>query len=889
MSQQLKLKIAGLYTNPNDLSSVPEGALAVANNVVIEKESIVETRKGQNFYGNKLNLPSGQINKLFNYKRALLVHADNTLSYDSDNNGNWVAYTGTYLAPEVATQIRSLESNRNFYFTTSKGIFKLDTLTSTPMQSGAPRGLDGSGVVTGSVGFMPDDTQVAYRVVWGYKDASSNLIIGSPSQRIIVSNSAGASRNVNVTFTIPARVTSNWFYQVYRSSPTGSITSSPDDNLQLVLEKTPTAGEITARELTVLDNTPEDLKGATLYTSPSQQGIAQANEEPPLAKDVAVFKNHAFYANCKSKQRLTLTLISVGSNSLKFKTSPGDRSNTSNILSNLSGTSDMRVGMRVIGTDIPLDTRIASIDSATQITMTEAATSTATGMSLEFQDRLSISTVDYFAGSTQNVSLNQFKVETSLTPAENINETALSIIEVVNKTLDNTTVYAYYLSGFNDLPGKIQIEEIELGGADFPVTSTAGSSFSPTLPTTGTTVNSDNDERANRIYISKVSQPEAVPLLNSLDIGSQDFPILRAIALRDSIFVFKADGIYRITGESVGNFRVTLFDSTSVLRAPESAVAFNNQVFTFSDQGVIAVSDTGVAVVSRPIEDQLLEISSEQYTNFETATFAVAYESSRQYILFTVTQTADSYATQAYVYNSFTKTWTRWNMNRSCGIVNRRDNKLYMGHPTNDYVYKERKNFNLSDYSDEQYEIEITNVDETLISVADANNVSIGQTLKQGFRESVILSIDGNVLTVNNILGYANGIAEVHTPIATEIKWVPMDIENPGILKRFREITLLFRDAAFIEASVGFSTNFSPDVTSVSIRPISKGSFGSTLFGSDPFGGGIGGSQALRTLVPLEKARGSWLNISVSTAQAFTSFSLSGISIVFNSMTERFK
>jgi len=36
----------------------------------------------------------------------------------------------------------------------------------------------------------------------------------------------------------------------------------------------------------------------------------------------------------------------------------------------------------------------------------------------------------------------------------------------------------------------------------------------------------------NRIYYSKFQQPEAVPIVNFIDVGSKDTQILRVIALR---------------------------------------------------------------------------------------------------------------------------------------------------------------------------------------------------------------------------------------------------------------------------------------------------------------------------------------------------------------------
>ena len=56
MAQELKLKIRGLYTHPNDLSEVPDGALAIADNIVIDEESVAASRRG---FDNAFDLPSG--------------------------------------------------------------------------------------------------------------------------------------------------------------------------------------------------------------------------------------------------------------------------------------------------------------------------------------------------------------------------------------------------------------------------------------------------------------------------------------------------------------------------------------------------------------------------------------------------------------------------------------------------------------------------------------------------------------------------------------------------------------------------------------------------------------------------------------------------------------
>ena len=141
--QKLDLQLRGLYTSPNNLSAVPQGALEVADNVVIDRINIVESRRGQTQYGSPLSIGSSQVKKLFNYASSLILNYDDKMAYDS-GNGNWVTYPGIYIAPSNDYKMRSLEALKNFYYTTSKGIYKIDKLNATPRPAGVVEALSGT-------------------------------------------------------------------------------------------------------------------------------------------------------------------------------------------------------------------------------------------------------------------------------------------------------------------------------------------------------------------------------------------------------------------------------------------------------------------------------------------------------------------------------------------------------------------------------------------------------------------------------------------------------------------------------------------------------------------------------------------------------------------------
>lgn len=891
-SQKLELQFRGLYTAPNNLSGIPQGALSVADNIVIEAKNLISSRRGQTQYGTPLNVSGGQVNKIFNYSSSLIVNYDSKMAYDS-GNGNWIDYSGTYLPPQTGLKMRSLEALKNFYFTTSAGIYKLDSLTGTPKLAGAEKALGGTGATTGSSGFLPDDSAVAYRLVWGYRDANQNLVLGAPSQRVIVANSTGGNKDVSLTFLIPDSITTDYFYQIYRSTTASPATAEPDDEMQLVIEAKPTSGEIAARQFTTTDSTPDSLKRAALYTNPSQEGIANQNSPPPFAVDMDVFKNCAFYANIKQKQSLSLAIIAVSSPALGFAPISGDLIATSVVVTGIASTSDLRAGMRVIGAGIAANTTITSIDSSNQITLSAPATISGTGVSLECQDRLTVSNIDFWAGSTEDATTNTFKVFSGPSPGLNIDDTARSLVDIINISSTNTAIYAYYVSGVEDLPGQILFEERQIGGNQFYATSTAGNSFSPVLSSSGTNVASSNDERQNRVLISKPGQVESVPVYRFFDIGSANFPIQKVVALRDGIFFFKQDGIYRISGETFENFVVTLLDNTVALAVPESAVPFNNQVFCFTTQGIVAVTDSGVRLMSIPIENVLLELSSEQFVNFKSASFGVAYESSRNYMFFTVSSENDTFATQAFVYNSLTDSWSRWLMNRTCGIVNPTLNKLFMAQADTGQILIERKTYTANDYADEQYAIIINSIDSaTQFTLADATAVSVGMTLVQGILKQLVVDVDqlANTVTVASTENFQPGAAIVYTPIQNRIQWTPIDVENPGILKQFSEVTFMFKAAAFQSIDATFATNVSTSGTTVPIaNNPAVGGWGTFSWGGDAWGGAFGSQSVLRTYVPRDKQRGSWLDLSLRTEEAFTGFSLQGVSVVFNPMSTRIR
>jgi hypothetical protein len=818
--QVLNLKIAGLFTNPNQFSEIPEGALIQADNIQIDKGSVAEPRRGQAKYGQMPSSYTGTIDALFEYDDKLLASYDNKIAYDN-GSGTFTAYTDPYSA-QSGYRIKSTKANKNFYFTTTQNIKKISVLTDQPISAGVPRALDASlSVVAGS--FLPNNKSVCYRFVWGYRDANDNLLLGAPSGRAVIVHESGGTKDVSVTLYIPDNILEGYFFQAYRSAIVDKDIV-PSDDLQLVYEGVATSTDVNINGyVTFTDITPDDLRGAALYTNPTQEGILQANEEPPCAIDIATFKNMTFYANTKSKQNIFITLIAVSS-------TPSSPSTTK----------------------------------------------------LVYDDTITINSITYTAKATENSGSGHFAIPSSGTDASRIADTAKSLVKIIN--LRQANVSAYYISNFGDLPGKIQIIANDYSLPQFAVISSKAQCWNPVLPSSGTDNSSTNDVNPNRIYFSKTQQPEAVPILNYLDAGVATDPIFRIIPLRDSVFVLKANAIFRIIGEDPTSLRISLFDNTVSLIATESAVEMNNQIYCYTDQGIVAVSDNGIQIISRQIEDQIQQ--SEILSNFQTLSFGVSYEVDRKYIFYCKKIETDTYPTHAYVFNFFTNAWTKYINNRSCGITY--DNRLYMG-GVDGYIYRERKQLNSSDYVDDVYNVTINSISGNVITLQDATDVAVNMVLSKGNIYSVITVVNGNNITVESGVGFTAGSAFVYEAIESIIQWSQNSIQNPGILKHFREVTMLFRTADFSSIELGFSSNFDPNPEYTEVSPLRSDQWGSFPWGTIPWGFGSGLAYPIRTYIPLLKRRASWIFFKVRSKKAQSYFAIQGLSVQYENMSERFK
>jgi len=820
------LQATGVQTNTNKLS-VQAGGLVQADNCVVDKKDVIEIRRGFNPVGGTFAF-AGSGDNLYVYQGRMLATNGSVMAYDASSNPSnpsWTSYSGSYIPPSGANKIHAVEGvNSNLYFTTSTGVFKIDSVTGTPYLAGGVKALDGVGAVSGVTGWFNNNSNVAYQIVWGYIDANNNTVLGDPSQLINVTNTAGAGRNVDVTFTVPSGLSTSYFWQLYRSAQTNDTSVVAGVQFQLVGQANLTAGQIAALSVTYTDQTPDNLKGAYLYSDNTQQGPLQTNDQPPLAVDMCYWKNMMFYLNISSKQRAYVTMISEGA------------------------PSGVQVG----------DTFVIT-SGATTLTFTGAV--------------------------AQNAALAQFKVDNTSTPATNIDATARNLVACINQYGSNSLVYAYYISGYQQLPGQILLEERAIGGAVFTVTSSRGGAYSPVIPSSGTTYASTNTRQQNGLAISKVGQPEAVPLVNLLPVGAADQAGYRVLPLTDAVYVLKADGVFRVTGDTPSNLVVTVAYPDTIVSVPESAVVLNNSIYAFTNQGIVTINQSEPQLLSFPIEDQLLPLLN--ITNFSTMSYGVAYPADRKYVFACPSVSTDTSPTQEWVYNYITQAWTRWDRTVSGGVVNPNDNKLYFCSVGSAQLVQERKAYTVMDYADDSFACTITNFSVSgttyTVTVDSTARAVVGYSLAQPNAAhpnlpttSVILTIvNSTTLTVADNIQWTPGPAAYYKPINCTAGYAPAHGGFPLYLKHFTMLNFEVDQLTARTLTGQISSDLSPYLEDLSITPILLG-FGDVPFGSESFGGTGFNLQPLAALTPQEKARAHWINVFINQNEALRKFVLAG-------------
>lgn len=275
------------------------------------------------------------------------------------------------------------------------------------------------------------------------------------------------------------------------------------------------------------------------------------------------------------------------------------------------------------------------------------------------------------AAAAENITNKQFAIGASGNLNTDLRSTIASLARVVNayaRQFGNvilgigtsaTQVSTFSLTGVN-IADSVRIKHTDATGANLIVGTFTPNDF-----------NRSPEQNVNYLYYSKNNQPDAVPLLNYLRIGSDTKKIERIIASRDALFVFKEDGCYIVRGYGPP-WQVDPYDLTLDLAIKDSIVATENIIFGAFTRGIFKISDSNVELISLPINDQLERyLVGDKNTLASRYGFGVGDNSDHKFILYLPTQDNIDYCDKAWVYDTFTNEWTTWDMPSRHTIIGR--------------------------------------------------------------------------------------------------------------------------------------------------------------------------------------------------------------------------
>lgn len=982
MASDPKIKVVGLHTNGNVNSTVPPGALTQADDTVLRSNGVLEPRRG--FGAETGTLGTSTVPKAITfYADGRIAHYTDSgsykLAYSTAAGASWNALSSTYTPVDpTLLRMKFVEANQNLYFNTSVGMKVITSISSTPAKAGIPTpvlypngdsvaGLEGDSDSTSNI--LPKNSAVAYRAVFGIKDANNNLKLGAPSDRVVVSNpndvvvaTGGLVRATNVVtatvtshgflvgdrviitnpsgsfsaagpFTVTvvtattfkyaetaadatsgieytissgskatnitathdkAELTTSHFVRFYRTLIVSGANTDPGDEMFQIYEAKIPADVVSDGRFNFNDSTPESqLYSSPLYTNPKTgDGISSAGTRAPLSRDFVLWADRLWLANTTDCPRYSLQILGIGS---------PDGIQTGDLIAIDGRIYDFYTAG---GSGVAGYADTALYTTSTSLSTNIARTRDALVFAINDNWRTSSGT-PVRAYSTQGFAEAPGKMMIEgPTPASSTFYVAASrpdsfnpavatlfpLTEASSARTSSTNITATTASTHDFLVGDSVYLASNSADANFPVgiktvTAKTGTTFSYTEAGSGTptmtgvyaaykiTSASDNSRRPHGIMYSKYQEPEAVPLANYFTVGAKNKQILRIVPLREKLFVFKEDGLFTVSGQPPYH-SVDSFDPTCRLLTPDSAVVLGGKIYAFTRQGVVAISESGVGVISYPIEGDLLPYQLLTPTQYSDG-YGAAYESDRLYIF---SPSVTSMGARQYVFNYMTQGWTSWTLAaQDMGVDPKTDKLTYLPYNVADAKASvERKTGTYADYYDTTGAV--------TISAATATTLTLNTSLNQGTlivsSDSVpcLLTSSGTSPTYVTASGFstpATGAGTYYVACTPTVKFARNTLGQPGITKHWKEVTFHFGLSNIYRVSGTFATTEGQAGTSTTDP-------GTWLSATTPTY-----TRSARALVPLTCQRSVSLQVGFGVSQGYGLWRLDGITYDVELISQR--
>lgn len=401
-------------------------------------------------------------------------------------------------------------------------------------------------------------------------------------------------------------------------------------------------------------------------------------------------------------------------------------------------------------------------------------------------------------------------------------------------------------------------------------------------------VQSVTDAVKNRVYWSKANQPEAVPFY--VDVGASDKFVLSLKRLKDGLIVVKEDGIFSLYGEpATGIMSVREIDSTIKGVSSTGVTTLGNRVYAKTDHGVVAITESSTAIVSRKQIEPLVKGKDEDYTQ---DTIMYANEADRTLYMCTSVNPATN-TRITYAYNFLTGSWSEISQLFDGGIVI--DSNLPLGTPAlnnnrfiilGDTVYRERKENTKLDWCNSEVLITVASVTNggRTINFSGSTVYPAGWALGTDNKPSatfslfrVVSSSPGSVTLDRPSSIVASNQVYLFEPISSVIRTAPIDGGDSSVVKHLTKFVINTKYDALSMIDIEFRNDWFRNTTPIrwEKEEVRRG-WGTGAWGRFPWGNAPNEtliyltepSQIVQTEMPRATQKSSFIQAEITHAVA---------------------
>jgi hypothetical protein len=521
-----------------------------------------------------------------------------------------------------------------------------------------------------------------------------------------------------------------------------------------------TAAPLTAA---IVDTIPATFTGATLYTSPSQEGALAAQYEPPIARDVTEFRGSLLWLGTTAKAALEVWLLAVDSS---------------------GASSGVRAG-----------------------------------------DTITVNGMVFTAGASESASSRTFQRYTAGTPSQNVANTAASLVRVMNRA-QGSPVTCRDMASSNETPGRLRIEARNRTDSITVEVSRAGS-WAFTTGQTSSPEEHANELRWSPKGKPDANPLTAYQRIDGKGDGVRVLALRDSalVIMERGIYRASGDGLTATNPPTITPLDTTteIVAPDTVVALDNLGFALSSKgVVQISDQGGVTLLSRPIDDQIRPllVEPMLATVRAVAFgvANESEGKFFLWVPEAVGATQATKAFVYDHHASLA----AGEPVWTVRTDDAACGIVHT-DGRLYTGTAT--AIHRERKSLDATDYADEEFPVTVPGaVTSNTIPLASVAGLAAGDVIAQNGVWGIVLSVDAtrNEVFLDRVVELLAGSATAYKAIPTVVEWAPI-IPAPGGSVQFSEATFLFRKLGGAAFSASFATEIVPTYASVAFDGIAMG------------------------------------------------------------------